>query len=48
MDMWSSLLKEEAGEDDCLDGSSRCFHRMMGVNQEAALAHLEIEKLGKD
>lgn len=48
MDTWSSLLKQEAVEDDCLEVSSRCFHRMMGVKQEAALPHPEIDKLGKD
>lgn len=43
----SRLLKQEAGEGDCLEMSSRCVARVMGVNWEAAPPSLEIGQTGE-
>lgn len=48
IEVWTSLLKQEAGGDDCLEMSNRCVIHKMGVNQEATPHSLEIEKQGKD
>lgn len=48
IEVWTSLLKQEAGGDDCLEMSNRCVIHKMGVNQEATAHSLEIEKQGKD
>lgn len=48
IEVWTGLLKQEAGGDDCLEMSNRCVIHKMGVNQEATPHSLEIEKQGKD
>lgn len=42
--MWTSLSKEEAGEYDCPEMSSRRVDGIMGVNWEAAPPRLDVDK----
>lgn len=43
----SRLLKQEAGEGDCLEMNSRCVARVMGVNRDTAPPSLGIGQTGE-